>query len=229
MAAPAGARRWPAPCRRGGRHRPPADAGRSAPPLLLRPRRRRPTPASRRSARCRRRRQRMATSPPVIGADARRPGAVGGGAHADDEHVIVLSVPGRIALLTAILEAVRFAGRRRPPAFMRCSGRAVPGRSYRCCAVQRASMSCSRSGAFGPHERALAPLASHAAPLAGCRCRRRAPSGCRLQRRRRRSRRAWRRVARCRGCASSAGRCGRAGRTAPSSTRSIDSLLGLVA
>ena len=33
-------------------------------------------------------------------------GAVGGGAHADDEHVLVAELPGRTALLTALIEAV---------------------------------------------------------------------------------------------------------------------------
>jgi glutamate carboxypeptidase len=33
-------------------------------------------------------------------------GAVGGGAHADDEHVVVAELPGRTALLTALVEAV---------------------------------------------------------------------------------------------------------------------------
>ncbi|MEK0100448.1 M20/M25/M40 family metallo-hydrolase, partial [Streptomyces sp. A475] len=33
-------------------------------------------------------------------------GAVGGGAHADDEHVVVAELPRRTALLTALIDAV---------------------------------------------------------------------------------------------------------------------------
>jgi glutamate carboxypeptidase len=33
-------------------------------------------------------------------------GAVGGGAHADDEHVLVAELPGRAALLAALLSAL---------------------------------------------------------------------------------------------------------------------------
>jgi glutamate carboxypeptidase len=38
-------------------------------------------------------------------------GAVGGGAHADDEHVVVAEMPGRTALLAGLVEAVRGDGR----------------------------------------------------------------------------------------------------------------------
>ncbi|GGO09106.1 M20/M25/M40 family metallo-hydrolase [Microbispora bryophytorum] len=34
-------------------------------------------------------------------------GAVGGGAHADDEHVVVAELPGRARLLAGLVEAVR--------------------------------------------------------------------------------------------------------------------------
>ncbi|MDG4785070.1 hypothetical protein O7626_03835 [Micromonospora sp. WMMD1102] len=41
-------------------------------------------------------------------------GAVGGGAHADDEHVLLEFLPGRTALLTALIAELRSAAPVRP-------------------------------------------------------------------------------------------------------------------